>query len=170
MDEVMADTYRHCLDLYNARFNRTLTPENCQGQHLFEAIPPEHRDEVRSFFDTHEFFAGITVMAGALEVIEALSRRYEVFVVSAAMDVPVSFAAKFEWLERHFPFIPTSHIVFCGDKSIVLADYLIDDNIRQLNAFRGQGLLFHAPHNTRETRWKRVKDWWDVRGLLLANE
>ena len=49
--------------------------------------------------------------------------------------------------ERHFPFIATSHIVFCGDKSIVAADYLIDDNVRQLSRFRGEGIIFTAPHN-----------------------
>jgi 5'(3')-deoxyribonucleotidase len=37
-----------------------------------------------------------------------------VFVVSAAMDVPCSFAAKYRWLQHHFLFIPSSNIVFGG--------------------------------------------------------
>jgi 5'(3')-deoxyribonucleotidase len=168
MDEVMADTFQHCLNLYNAEFGQELTPECFDGRHLFEVIAPEHRDHVATYFDRHDFFAGIAVMEGAFKVVRELSERYEVFVVSAAMDVPSSFAAKFQWLQRHFPFIASSHIVFCGDKSIVLADYLIDDNIRQLNAFQGEGILFHAPHNVGETRYRRVRNWNEVRDLFLV--
>ena len=36
--------------------------------------------------------------------------------------------AQYEWMHEHFPFIPDSHLVFCGDKSIIAADFLIDDN------------------------------------------
>ncbi len=63
------------------------------------------------------------------------------------MEVPRSFNAKYAWLQRHFPFLTPSHYVFCGTKSILRADYLIDDNPRQLRAFSGQGLLFTATHN-----------------------
>ena len=72
------------------------------------------------------------------------------------MDVPCSFDAKYRWLRRHFPFIPPSHIVFCGDKGIVDADYLIDDRPRHLERFKGHTLLFSAPHNSAERRFHRV--------------
>ena len=85
------------------------------------------------------------------------------FIASAAMDVPCSFDAKYRWLRRHFPFIPPSHIVFCGDKSIVDADYLIDDRSRHFTRFKGEPLLFSAPHNAGETAYPRVASWKDVR-------
>ncbi len=72
-------------------------------------------------------------------VLERLQSRYEIFIASAAMEVPTSFVAKYDWLAEHFPFIPTSHIVFCGDKSILRADYLCildDSNPRQLKLFQ----------------------------------
>jgi hypothetical protein len=31
-------------------------------------------------------------------------------------------------MHEHFLFTPDSHLVFCGDKSIIAADFLIDDN------------------------------------------
>jgi 5'(3')-deoxyribonucleotidase len=43
------------------------------------------------------------------------------------MTVPNSLGPKYRWLQRHFPFIPPTHYVFCGNKSILRADYLIDD-------------------------------------------
>ena len=167
MDEVMADTMGHCLNLYKTDFEIDLTPEHFHGRHLFEVIDKEHRAHVREYFNREEFFASIALMPGSQDVIRELSERYEVFVATAAMDVPVSFAAKFEWLQSHFPFIPTSHIVFCGDKSIIAADYLIDDNTRQLSSFRGEGIIFTAPHNVNEQRFRRVNSWNDVRTTFL---
>ena len=79
------------------------------------------------------------------------------------MDVPCSFDAKYRWLQRHFPFIPPSQIVFCGDKTIVDADYLIDDRPRHFAKFKGQAVLFSAPHNAGETRYTRVASWKEVR-------
>ena len=168
MDEVMADTVGRFIAIYNGEFDRQLTTEHFHGRHLFEVIEVEHRPRVIEYFNQGEFFAHIELMENSQEVILELSEKYEIFVASAAMDVPSSFTAKFEWLQRHFPFIPTSHIVFCGDKSILAADFLIDDNIRHLGNFRGEGIIFSAPHNVHETCFRRVDSWHDVRKMFLA--
>jgi 5'(3')-deoxyribonucleotidase len=170
MDEVMADTLGHCLNLYKSDFDIALTVEHIRGRDLWEVIASEHQEHVREYFESEEFFAGISLMPGSQEVVRALSEEYEVFVATAAMDVPCSFSAKFHWLQRHFPFIPTSHIVFCGDKSIIAADYLIDDNVRQLLKFGGEGIIFTAPHNVREQRFRRVDSWEDIRAMFLGAE
>jgi 5'(3')-deoxyribonucleotidase len=107
-------------------------------------------------------------MPGAIQTVRALSERYEVFVASAAMEVPTSLAAKFDWLRQHLPFVPTSHLVFCGDKSIVDADFLVDDTARHFRRFRGTGVLFDAPHNRTVAGYVRARDWAHVRELFLA--
>lgn len=167
MDEVMADTVGHCLNRYQLDFDVTLTPEQIQGRRLWDIVANEHRQHVRGYFEQEEFFLDIDVMPGSQDVVRELTEEYQVFVASAAMDVPCSFSAKFNWLQRHFPFIPASHIVFCGDKSIIAADYLIDDNIRQLSNFGGEGIIFTAPHNITERRFRRVDSWEDVRSMFL---
>jgi 5'(3')-deoxyribonucleotidase len=92
------------------------------------------------------------------------------------MEVPTSFTAKFDWLARHFPYIPTTNIVFCGDKSILRADFLIDDNPRQLARFEGssgpneprrEGILYTSPANAHITGFRRVHNWLDVERLFL---
>ena len=168
MDEVMADTMGRYLDLYNADFNLDLTPSYFHGRRIFDVIPEEHRERAFSYFEQESFFASIGVMPGSQEVVRALQDRYDVFVSTAAMDVPCSFSAKYHWLQEHFPFIPTSNIVFCGDKSIVAADFLIDDNTRHLANFRGEGIVYTAPHNVAESRFRRVNNWDDVRRMFLT--
>ena len=79
------------------------------------------------------------------------------------MTVPNSLGPKYRWLQRHFPFIPPTHYVFCGNKCILLADYLIDDLPRNLARFQGTGLLYSAPHNLTATgNFTRVNDWEEV--------
>jgi 5'(3')-deoxyribonucleotidase len=165
MDEVMADALAEHLRRYNAAFGATLTAADLHGRHLENHVAPAERAAVEAMLDG-SFFADLAVMPGCQDVLRELARDHDVFVVSAAMDVPCSFDAKFRWLQRHFPFIPASQIVFCGDKGIVDADYLIDDRARHFERFKGQPLLFSAPHNAAESRYPRVDSWPEVREVF----
>jgi 5'-nucleotidase len=169
MDEVMADALGEHLRRYNAAFGATLAPAELRGHHLEDWVAPAQREAVEAMLDA-SFFAGLEVMPDCREVVRELAARHHVLVVTAAMDVPCSFAAKFHWLQRHFPFIPASQIVFCGDKGIVDADYLIDDRARHFERFKGQPLLFSAPHNAAESRYPRVDSWKDVREVFARLE
>lgn len=166
MDEVMADALGELLVRYTAAFGRTVTAAELKGRHLEDWVEPAQRAAVEAMYDA-SFFAQLDVMPGCQDVIRDLARRHDVLIVTAAMDVPCSFDAKFQWLQRHFPFIPASHIVFCGDKGIVDADYLIDDRARHFDRFKGKPLLFSAPHNAEETRYPRVSSWEEVRKIFV---
>jgi 5'-nucleotidase len=167
MDEVMADALTEHVRRYNAAFDASVRVEDLTGYHLEERVPPEHREAAESMFDG-SFFEDLALLPDCVEVIHELTARFEVFIVSAAMDVPLSFDAKYRWLRRHFPFIPPSHLVFCGDKSIIDADYLIDDRARHFARFKGRPLLFSAPHNAAETRYPRVSSWAEVREFFAT--
>jgi 5'(3')-deoxyribonucleotidase len=167
MDEVIADALAEHLRRYNAAFGARLAPDDLHGRHLEDCVPPEHRAAALAMIDA-SFFEGLAVMPDAQDVLRELAEHHDVFIVSAAMDVPCSFDAKYRWLQRHFPFIPPAQIVFCGDKGIVDADYLIDDRSRHFARFRGRPLLFAAPHNAGETRYERVCSWADIRAFFGA--
>lgn len=165
MDEVMADALGEHVRRYNAAFGTAITPEELRGRHLEDHVPAAHRAAAEAMLDA-TFFADLEPMPGCQDVVRELNNRYDLFVVTAAMDVPCSFDAKYRWLQRHFPFIPPSRIVFCGDKSVVDADYLIDDRARHFARFKGRPVLFSAPHNAHEARYPRVASWADVRQLF----
>ncbi|HZB88751.1 MAG TPA: 5'-3'-deoxyribonucleotidase, partial [Terracidiphilus sp.] len=104
----------------------------------------------------------LALMPGAQEVLKQLTARFEVYIATQAMAVPNSLGSKYRWLQRHFPFIPPTNYVFCGNKCILRADYLIDDLPRNLQSFDGQGLLYTAPHNAAAAGYTRVNSWQDV--------
>jgi len=167
MDETIADALGKHITLYNQAFGAEVCRTHLDSCDLRDVVPEEHRRAVDSMVFTAGFFEDLEVMPGSAEVIRELTGRYEVFITSSAMEVPNSFAAKYSWLTRHFPFIPASHIVFCGDKSVIAADFLIDDTARHFQRFRGEGILFSAPHNRSVSGYRRVESWMDVRRMFL---
>ena len=162
MDEVMADTLAEHLRRYNQAFDEEVTPDDLAGKGLWEIAPVDRQAQLRAFLDAEDFFEDLALMPGAQDVLRQLSERFEIFIATQAMTVPNSLGPKYRWLQRNFPFIPPTHYVFCGNKSILLADYLIDDLPRNLERFRGQGLLYTAPHNLTATGFTRVNNWQEV--------
>jgi 5'-nucleotidase len=167
MDEVLADTLAVELEWLHKEYGHQLTLELLSERPLTDLVPEEHYRRLEEILTEGSFFADLPVMEGSQLGMLQLTEKHEVFIATAAMEYPGSFAAKFQWLARHFPFIPPSHIVFCGDKSILSADYLIDDNDRHFHRFRGQGVLFTAPHNLNVTGYPRVNGWAEVNRMFL---
>lgn len=166
MDEVMADAVSKHLQLFNRDFGENLTTADLHGKKISH-LRPHLADEIRAYLEDETFFVDLEVMEGSKEVVQELHDHYEIFITTAAMEVPNSFNAKYKWLNEHFPFLSDLNFVFCGDKSIIHADYLIDDNSRHFKHFAGQGLLFTAPHNIYETDYTRVNNWQEVREFFL---
>jgi 5'(3')-deoxyribonucleotidase len=170
MDEVIADAVSEHLLRYNREFSERVTTADLKGKWLFDIVSIDRHAALEGYLRSDDFFAVLDVMPHSQRVLRDLQKHYEIFIATAAMEVPTSFGAKYEWLGRHFPFIAPSHIVFCGDKSILKADYLIDDNPRQLQRFAGEGILFNAHHNVNVTGYRRVNDWLDIERLFLGAE
>jgi 5'-nucleotidase len=170
MDEVIADSFGEQLRRYNQLTGRNLTPELIASKGLRAAIPHDRWEEFASIPHEDGFFHDLELIEGSREALLELSRDHDVYIASAAMEVPSSFAGKYEWLQKHFPFIPTSQIVFCGDKNIVNADVLVDDRSRHFKEFRGKGILFTAPHNVHETGHLRADNWNDVLRIVRGEE
>ncbi len=162
MDEVMADTLSEHLRRYNQAFDEALTPADLAGKGLWQVAPSDRQQQVRAFLDAEDFFEDLPLMPGSREVLKDLSERFDIFVATQAMTVPNSLGPKYRWLQRHFPFIPPTNYVFCGNKSILRAEYLIDDLPRNLERFEGRGLLYTAPHNVTAAGFTRVNNWPDV--------
>ena len=168
MDEVIADALSEHLLRYNKHYGERITTADLAGKWLWDVVSTDRHSVLDSHMRSPDFFEVLQVMPESQRVMRRLQMNYDVFIATAAMEVPTSFQQKYRWLERYFPFIPPSHIVYCGDKGILRADYLIDDNPRQLRRFEGEGILFSSPHNAGVTGYRRVKDWLEVETMFLG--
>lgn len=161
MDEVIADFIAKQLMLFNAENKTAYTKADLAGKNLRD-LHPEQAEWIRELVRDRFYFADLPVIEGARETLKKLAEKHELFITTAAMDFPTSFDAKYAWLKEHFAFIPESHYVFCGDKSIISADYLIDDHRHHFENFQGQGILFVSPHNQNETYQPKMNNWSEV--------
>ena len=66
--------------------------------------------------------------------------------------------------------------MLCGDKLIIRAEYMIDDNIYHLRRFEGEKILFDSPHNRkvpdavhRVHNWDEVLSFFRAQGVLPSS-
>jgi 5'(3')-deoxyribonucleotidase len=167
MDEVLADTLTELLARYNRDFDDHITKADLVGKSLWDVVTLERHDRLSEYLHSTDFFADLAIMPDAQQVLARMAKMYEIYIATSAMEFPNSFAAKYQWLRQHFPFLPPTHFVFCGDKGILHADYLIDDLPHNFRRFTGVGILFSAPHNANERGYERVGSWREVAARFL---
>jgi 5'(3')-deoxyribonucleotidase len=168
MDDVIAHTIDKFAEVYRKNHQIDLNPQVLYGKEIREVLPPEIKHTVSEYINAPGFFRHITVMPGSQEVLKELMGKYDVYIVSAAMEFKNSLIDKYEWLAEHFPFIPWTHIIFCGHK-IVNVDVIIDDRIRNFADFDGRKLLYSSPHNMLVEGYERVNNWDEVADKLLGS-
>jgi len=135
MDGVIADTAQQFLNWYEMKHGIRFGREKFHGVSELDALPDR---AARKFVFETGFFRGVPVMEGANEAVTELMKYFDVYIVSAAMEFPQSLIEKYEWLKEHFPFITWRNIIFCGDKSIIGTDYMIDDHVKNLENYKGR--------------------------------
>lgn len=169
MDDVMADATGQIINFYERDYGVRLTRQDLQNLHQREDALAAHREKIRKYPFEKGFFRTLLPLQDSQQVMEALNLKYEVFIVSAAVEFPLSLHEKLEWLEEHFAFLHWKQFVFCGNKAVVHGDIMIDDLGRNLDSFTGQKILFTAPHNhhVRQNGYTRVDSWLQVASHLL---
>ena len=135
MDGVLADIYGQLI-AHDARASgRRKTLAEVIGMAEVDAFPG-----LDAYIHQPGFFREAPVMADSQKILAELNARYEVFIVSAATQFPLSLAEKQAWLGEHFPFITWEQLVLCGSKRVVHGDIMIDDHFRNLDFFKGRTL------------------------------
>lgn len=166
MDEVIADVIPKFISLYNRDFDVPLDLVIEPGNEVFKQVPQDVNQKWFEYINEKGFFRDLNVIPDSQRVIKALQEKYDVYIVSAAMEFRNSLEDKYDWLAEHFPFIDWQHIMFCGNK-IVEVDVLIDDRIKNFVNLKGRPLLYTSPHNLLITEYERVNNWEEIAGLLL---
>jgi|GEM_PF-190788 len=161
MDEVLADPMAKFIKLVKRDYGIDINHKDLNGIEFREVLDSSISYKVNEYINEKGFFRDLDVIDGAADVVKKLSEKYDIYIVSAAMEFRNSLEDKYDWLSQHFPFIHWNNIVFCGNK-IVDADLMIDDRIRNFETFKGRKLLFSSPPNFYVTSFERVNTWAEV--------
>ncbi len=167
MDNVIVDIENHWINIYEKKYGVKIQKEDLLGIPEEEGFP----DPVaaRALIYEPGFFRTAPAMPGAVEALMKLQTRYDLYIVSAAMEFPNSLKEKHDWLAAYCPFISWKNIIFCGDKSVVVTDYLIDDHLKNLDYTKATPILFTASHNVHVQKHTRVNNWQEVLDLLMKD-
>lgn len=166
MDDVLADPLQKFIKLYNRDYGLPLDTKLDAGNEIYHHVPIQAKDKWFDYINEEGFFRDLEPIEGSIEALKKLQAKYDLYIVSAAMEFRNSLIDKYDWLAEHFPFIPWQNIMFCGHK-IVDVDIMIDDRAKNFIGFKGRKLLFSSPHNLLLNDYERVDNWEQVLDKLL---
>jgi 5'-nucleotidase len=161
MDDVIADATGQFIHYYEKEFGVRIERAVLNGKDEGEGFPENHHI-LKTFPYRDNFFRTMSVNENAQEILEKLNKKYELFIVSAAVEFPQSLREKLDWLNEYFPFLTWKQIVFCGSKAVVHGDYMIDDLPHNLEKFNGEKIIYSAPHNMQYNHFQRVNNWKEI--------
>lgn len=179
VDGVVADLMGGFEDFIWAEFGLRLRPEEITRFHI--AKSPAHRElhekvdldrQLARFLavpDVYEMF--VSPIPGAVEAVARLAEDPHlelVFITATLHESPGSYAAKYRWLDHHFPRVP---VISCpsGNKHWFDLDAGIDDRFDTCQRWERSGvtpLLFRQPWNEAPEDFPSY-DW---EGVLRAIE
>jgi len=166
MDEVIADPMGEMIEWYKKEYGTEPDKSKMIGSWLL-GFPEEHYALILERLKSPGFFRNLPVMVDSVEVLKELNSRYEVFIVSAAMEFPNSLKDKYDWLMEHFPFFTWKQLALTGSKDLVFGDYMIDDHVKNLKGFKGKPYLYTSQHNLDVTGYDRINNWKEAADIFL---
>jgi 5'-nucleotidase len=170
MDEVIADPMGEMIEWYRRGYGLDVDWDEMLGGSWIKGFPEQHQPLIRKRLESPGFFRNLPVMEDSVAVLEEMNRRYEIFIVSAAMEFPNSLKDKLDWLLEHFPFFSWRQLALCGSKDLVHGDVMIDDHVKNLKGFGGKKYLFTAAHNLEITGYDRINNWKEAGEIFLKNQ
>lgn len=149
--------------------------------YLEDIVPSDKVKAWNDYICTQNLYKeGNVFFPDAIEVIERLTKKYEVYIVTAYVwrDNPTKSGDhlynKFECLCKNLNFLRPEHFVFCNDKHLIKTDIKIDDKLINIMENCDTKLLFDAYHNRdisdielKEKGVIRVCTWRQIGALLL---
>lgn len=169
------------LEVLNEYLGTNYTYEDTTDYFVESLLPEGKLDEYLEYFYSHvNVYNYATIKPKAIEVIEKLSKQYEIYICSAYLDkrVPeksgVVTNTKHMWLIKNLPFLDPKNFIFTSRKDLINCDIKIDDKVGNLKGLGEVKLLMDSYHNQKyseeelkEKGIKRVYSWEEVESILL---
>ncbi|MFN2120892.1 MAG: 5' nucleotidase, NT5C type [Anaerolineales bacterium] len=146
-------------------------PEERDTFYLIDQYPPEYRDLIREIILTPGFFRSLPVIGGGREALNDMhAAGIDVFICTKPLrDFKNGVLEKYEWVDEHLGREWTERMILTPDKTLVEADYLIDDKpgIRGRQRPRWRHILYDDPRNRSAPGTKRLS-WSNWKETMLS--
>lgn len=151
VDEVCADLLGEWIRLYNVEYDDTLLPEEVTDWDLRKVVKKECAEKMYELLRRPCLYEHVLPIRGARAAVDTLREQgHRVLFVTACVTDTID--RKLDWLLR-WKFLTKQNyrtdFIAAGDKSLIMANYLVDDRPKNVKDFRwGRGVLVTQPYNT----------------------
>jgi len=170
------------LEVLNEYLGTNYTYDDVTDYFVEGLLPEGELDKYLDYFYNNiNVYDYTRIKPKAIEVIEKLSKKYEIYICSAYLDkrVPEKSGTvtnnKHMWLIQNLPFLDPKNFIFTSRKDLVNCHIKIDDKVGNLKGLGSTKLLMDGHHNKsyseedlRERGITRVKDWEEIERILLS--
>ena len=173
MDGVLADFEGGFLERWRQKHpDKPYVPLDQRNTfYIVKQYPAAYRDLIWEIFLTPGFFRELPAIAGGLEALAEIDAAgIEVFICTSPFSqYENTVLEKFEWVDQHLGRKWSGRIILTPDKTIVDADYLIDDmpEVRGLAKPRWKHVLYDDVRNRSEAGKKRLT-WINWKQVMLS--
>lgn len=118
----------------------------------------EIKPEIKYPQSQYGFFVGLEVMKDAHYAMHLLrwSEQYDPYILTApSIKNPLCYTEKRVWVEKYFGMYFVERLIISPNKSLLMGDYLIDDNVfgKGQEGFKGELLQFGS---------EKYPDWQSI--------
>lgn len=166
-DDVLVEYIAAVVESFNQKYGTSFKTSDCKSWNLVSIFG----EEIGTVMHEPELFRNLKPVKDAVETFERLYRSnlFEIYIVTAAH--PRTVEAKYEWLKEHINFLPQSHIIVSSAKHMIKGDYLLDDGMHNIRAFKEAGgipIVFNRPHNKEESKdFYNVNSWLEFEKFIM---
>lgn len=170
IDGVLNNLVEKTLELYNSHSGKNIQISDITAYNFFDCLSYEDAQGVISLFKDKSLWDSLRPSAGSQNAIKQLIKKGHQIYLATATD-PVNFEWKIEWLQQHFPFIPSDNVIRIMDKSLLKCDVLIDDCLDNLISVFCERIVVDYPWNQSKSKdyaydIKRAYSWNDIVNII----
>ena len=177
-DNTIVDTVGKIVSLYNEdhKYYRWFEPVRaCDiNTYDFQELKLESFEEISKYFNQPRFFENLEWMDNAEEVLEELSKQYEIKVVS--IGTYENLVGKGLWILKNMPYADFQPILVNAHESKRFKDmrdgYLIDDKYDNLTGHNTYKSICFGDVYSWNEQWTGVRchNWYDVKRFLREED
>lgn len=156
-DEILFNTIKRVLDLYNEEYELNYTLEDINDWNLCNCQLPG--TNMTKYFEMPGFFKSLEPIDGAQEYLKKIYEDGHKILIATASP-KFAILDKIEHIRNTFPFLQDEDIVAITHKNLLKGDIMFDDGLHNISkSICDYPVIMNAPWNRSGVKYKRVNSW-----------
>ena len=152
LDMVITDFHGGFQEIWEREFpyRKAIGIDSRTSFYLTKDYDPMYEADIERIINAEGFLLNLKPLPGAVEGFKDLLEEHSnVRVCTTSLKNPFSSGEKWQWVFSHLGKKCAEEMIICNDKTLIKADYLIDDRpvIKGAKTPEWKYIIFHQPYN-----------------------